>query len=254
MNDATRPLADVMADVVPKMSALVVMSPDPEKDILQVWRQYAMYWLSGSSAEDLHAFLTAICCELGHITEDNSVAAEVMQFVKVQQKVVQDILRELEENTLPASDNTVFCRMLTGTSCFMRLLLVALQQGSKTDSVDDDVYTDCRESMLMFTQTMQQQVEERHSFESIQLAYMKTLQMQTTKALAHKARDAQTIKKLKAENKKLQARNAEMEDIMNMVSAAVKKKHDLAVGRMEEADGPESGAAGSAAGSAAGGE
>lgn len=237
MNEGTRPLADVMADVVPKISSLTVMSADPEKDLLHVWRQYAMYWLSGSSAEELHTFLTEICRELEHITEENSVADDVMQLLHVQIKVLQEILREVEQKTLPASDNTAFCQVLKGTFSFMRVLLVALRQQNAADSAEDDFYTDCRDSMLLFAQAMQQQVEERHSFESIQLAYMRRLQMQTTKALAQKARDAQTIRKLRAEVKKLQDRNAEVEDFIEVVSSAIKKKHDYAVEKMQVAGG-----------------
>jgi hypothetical protein len=125
----------------------------------------------------------------------------------------------------------------------MRLLLVALQQRNATqsvqrnatDSVEDDFHSDCREAMLMFTQTMQQQVEERHSFESIQLSYMKMLQMQMTKALAQRARDTQTIRKLRAQVKRLQVRNAEVEEFMEVVSSAIKKKHDYAVQELQGA-------------------
>lgn len=245
MTACARPLSAVFL----KMTSLVVASPDPEQDLKHVWRQYAMYWQSAASQGELLTFLATMDTELGLIMEEHSIVDEhVMTIIKAQQKVLRGITLEVENKTLPAGDNTVFCHMLKGTFAVMQLLLTALRLRRQQDAADDDVTEPCLATLLSLNQSMHLQSEERHVFEALQLAHMQMLQVQTTTALAQKARDAQAIKKLKAENKRLQARNAEMEDIMSIVSAAMKRKHDVAVGQMEEGDGPAGGAAGGAAG------
>ena len=236
------------SEVFFKMTSLVMASPDPENDLMLIWRQYAMYWQSAASPGEMLHFLATMDEELGLILQDHSIEDEhVMTIIKAQQNVLRGITREVENKTLPAGGNTVFCHMLKGTFAVMQLLLTALRLRRQQDAADENVAEHCLETLVNVNQSMQLQSEERHVFEALQLAHMQTLQVQTTKALAQKTRDAQTIKNLKAENKRLQARNAEMEDIMSMVSAAIKKKHDLAV-HMGEGGGSAGGAAGSAAG------
>lgn len=235
MSADTRPLSAVSL----KMTALVVDTGNPEHELMQIWRAYAGFWLSSQTSEHVVGFLTAMAEEFHLLAQEEIMHPNGVSLVKVNLKVLQLVIIDVNNNALPALQNTVFCQMFRGAFDVMQLLLLVLQmRRTGLDESAEELHQHFLNIVESLNMSMQLQSNERHVFETMQLANLELTQKQNATAMCQKARDAQLIKSLQNENKTLKVRTARLEGIINSMTSIVKAANEHALEHQALAAGP----------------
>ncbi len=164
-----------------------------ETDLLHIWRSYVIYWQGSRPQEEMLGFLQALVTEVRLIQSElhtvdaapTSDAARLLELFKLQEKVLQLVIVEVQEQILPREpSNTFFCQFLGGTFGVMELLLCALKQRREAETHPDCEHFNAKVelSTKCMMQSMKLYAEERHAFEELQHQHMSMLRAESDKA------------------------------------------------------------------------
>ena len=167
-----------------------------ETDLLHIWRSYVMYWQGMRPQEEMLGFLHALVAEVRLIQSDirpqhstdaaqPADAARMLELFKLQEKVLQLVIVEVQQQRLACEpSNTFFCQVLGGTFGMMELLLCALKQRREAET--QPAYEHFNGKFELSTKCMMQSMklysDERHAFEELQRQHVSMLRAESDRA------------------------------------------------------------------------
>jgi hypothetical protein len=175
------------------ITGLCLSTAHKETDLLHIWRSYVMYWQGTRPQEEMLGFLQALVAEVRLIqselhsldTAPTSDAARLLELFKLQEKVLQLVIVEVQTQMLPReSSNTFVCQFLGGTFSVMELFLCALKQRREAETQPGYEHFNAKFelSTKCMMQSMKLYAEERHAFEELQQQHMSMLRAESDRA------------------------------------------------------------------------